>query len=204
MRFKNFLRVETIAVAAFALALGAAVLRPLAPAAEPSRLATIDLEKTYNSIQRYSDIQTRLKKLAEDLEKQVAAAETTVKDLESELDSFQPGSDAQAAAVQKLQAAVGELRAQQQFANAKIEMERARALRDTYVAIKDAARRFAEREGYDYILLDDSLPEMDPANAAKTMQQISARRFIFANHKSDVTDALIAFMNEDWKAASGG
>jgi hypothetical protein len=46
MRFKNFLRVETIAVAAFALALGAAVLRPLAPAAEPSRLATIDLEKT--------------------------------------------------------------------------------------------------------------------------------------------------------------
>ncbi|MFM1869025.1 MAG: hypothetical protein RL591_2433 [Planctomycetota bacterium] len=204
MRFKNFLRVETIAAAAFALALGAAVLRPLAPVAEPSRLATIDLEKTYNSIQRYSDVQTRLTQLAKDLETQVAAAEATVKDLESELDSFQPGSDAQAAAVQKLQAAVGELRAQQQFANAKIEMERARALRDTYVAIKDAARRFAEREGYDYILLDDSLPEMDPANAAKTMQQISARRFIFANHKSDVTDALVAFMNEDWKAASGG
>ena len=204
MRLQNFLRVETVACAAFALVLGAAVLRPLAPAAEPSRLATIDLEKTYNSIQRYSDVQARIKKLAEDLEKQVEAAEAAVKDLEAELDSFQPGSDAQAAAVQKLQAAVGELRAQQQFANAKIELERARALRDTYVAIKDAARRFAEREGYDYILLDDSLPEMDPANAAKTMQQISARRFIFANHKSDVTDALIAFMNEDWKAASGG
>ena len=170
----------------------------------PSHVATVDLEKTYNSIIRYSDTQTKLKALAEELDKKVAASELQVKSLEGELDSFQSGSEAQAAAIAKLQASVGEFRAVQQFANAKLELERARALRETYVAIKDAARRFSEREGYDYILLDDSLPEMDPANAAKTMQQISARRFIYANPKSDVTDALIGFMNDDWKAAAGG
>ena len=203
-RIKQFLRVETFAGLALVAAIVSTSLRPAAPEATPSKIATIDLEKTYNSIQRYSDTQASLKKLAEQLDAQVGVSEASVKDLEAELDSYQAGSDAQAAAVQKLQTAIGEFRAVQQFANAKLEMERARALRDTYIAIKDAARRFAEREGLDYILLDDSLPEMDPANATKTMQQISARRFIFANPKSDVTDALIGFMNEDWKAASGG
>ena len=86
----------------------------------------------------------------------------------------------------------------------KLELERARALRDTYLAIKDAARRLAERDGYDYILLDDSLPEMDLKNATQTMQQISARRFIFATPKSDVTNTLVAFMNDEWKASKSG
>jgi len=212
MRLPNFLRSEstlfTAAVAAVALALGASLMRPHAghstPDTTPSRVATIDLEKIYNSIERYTEILNGLKKLNEELDQKINAQQSVVKDLEAELDSFKAGSDAQAAAVQKLQIAVGEFRAIQQFSNAKLEMERARALRDTYLAIKDAARRFAERDGLDYILLDDSLPEMDPANAAKTMQQISARRFIFATPKADVTEKLIAFMNEEWKAAKGG
>jgi len=170
----------------------------------PARVATIDLERTFNSVQVYTDRQNALKTLAAELEAKVTSSETTVKELEAELDSFAPGSPAQAAAVQKAQVAVGEFRAVEQFARAKIEVERARALRETYIAIKDAARRLAEREGYDYIMLDDSLPEMDPASAQRTMQQISARRFIFASPKSEVTDQLIALMNEEWKAAKGG
>jgi hypothetical protein len=126
----------------------------------------------------------------------VTSSETTVKELEAELDSFAPGSPAQAAAVQKAQVAVGEFRAVQQFANAKLESERSRILRDTYVDIKAAARKFAEERNLDYILLDDSLPEMDPASATKTMQQISARRFIFAAPRNDVTADFIAFMNK--------
>ena len=201
---QRLLRIESLAVIVFATALTTYSLTTARRELPPSHVATVDLEKTYNSIIRYSDTQTKLKALAEELDKKVAASELQVKSLEGELDSFQSGSEAQAAAIAKLQASVGEFRAVQQFANAKLELERARALRETYVAIKDAARRFSEREGYDYILLDDSLPEMDPANAAKTMQQISARRFIYANPKSDVTDALIGFMNDDWKAAAGG
>ncbi|RLS90671.1 MAG: OmpH family outer membrane protein [Planctomycetota bacterium] len=201
---QRLLRIESLAVIVFATALTTYSLTTARRELPPSHVATVDLEKTYNSIIRYSDTQTKLKALAEELDKRVATSELQVKSLEGELDSFQSGSEAQAAAIAKLQASVGEFRAVQQFANAKLELERARALRETYVAIKDAARRFSEREGYDYILLDDSLPEMDPANAAKTMQQISARRFIYANPKSDVTDALIGFMNDDWKAAAGG
>lgn len=198
------LRAEVLAALALATGLAVHAFRPQAPAADPSRIATIDLEKTYNSIERFAAAQASIKASADELEKKVKETEATVKDLEAELESFQPGSDAQAAAIQKLQIAVGEFRAVQEFARAKIELERARALRDTYVAIKEAARRLAERDGYDYILLDDSLPEMDLKNASQTMQQISARRFIFATPKADVTNALVGFMNDEWKASKSG
>ena len=200
----RLLRIESIAALALVAALSAHVMRPQAPATEPARIATIDLEKTYNSLERFAAAQATIKAAADELEKKVKAAEATVKDLEAELESFQPGSDAQAAAIQKLQIAVGEFRAVQEFSRAKLELERARALRDTYLAIKDSARRLAERDGYDYILLDDSLPEMDLKNATQTMQQISARRFIYATPKADATTALVGLMNDEWKASKSG
>lgn len=202
-RFR-FLRVETALALVFAAAFAGTALRPQAPVAEPSRIATIDLEKTFNSLQRYADAQASVKSIADEAERQVKEVETNVRELESELDSYKAGSEAQLAAIAKLQTAVGELRAMQKFAADKVERERAKALRETYLAIKDAARRLSEREGFDYLVLDDSLPEMDPSSAAKTMQQISARKFLFASAKSDVTDRLIGFMNDEWKAGKGG
>jgi Skp family chaperone for outer membrane proteins len=203
-RISRLFRPEILLVALFATITVAAVMRPASNAAEPARLATVDLEKTFNSLNRYTAEQATVKAVGENLEKQVKAAESTVRELQSELDNFKDGSKEQADAIAKLQASVGELRAVQQFVSAKLEMEKARALRDTYLAIKDAVRRFAEKEGYDYILLDDSLPEMDPANAQKTMAQISARRFLYSSPKRDVTAQLLGMMNNEWKEKLGG
>jgi Skp family chaperone for outer membrane proteins len=200
----RFLRPELLLVAVFAAVAGASLMRPTAPAVEPARLATVDLEKVFNSLDRYTAEQGKVKVVGEELEKQVKTTESTVRQLQSDLDSFKEGSKEQADAIAKLQAAVGELRAVQQFVTAKLELEKARALRDTYLAIKDGVRRFAEAEGYDYILLDDSVVEMDPANASRTMQQISARRFLFTSPKRDVTTQLIGMMNSEWKEKKGG
>ena len=183
--------------AAFLGALAASSLRAPASAVEPARVATVDLEKVFNSLKRYEGAQARVKALAAELETQVSSTETKVRGLQSDLDSFREGSKEQADAIAALQAAVGELRAIQQFVGTKIELERARAMRDTYLAIKDAVRRLAEKEGYDYILLDDSIVQMDPSDAAKTMAQISARRFLYANGKRDVTEKLIGMMNAE-------
>ncbi len=196
--FRGLMRPELLLVAVFAAIAGASLLRASgAGAAEPVKVATVDLEKTFNSLKRYEAEQAKVKLVGETLNKQVKEAESRVRELESEMESFKEGSKEQADAIGKLQAAVGELRAVQQFANAKLELEKARALRETYFAIKDAVRRFAEKEGYDYILLDDSVPEMDPANAARTMSQISARRFLFASPKRDVTNQLVGMMNAE-------
>ena len=195
----RFLRLEWILIAAFAAVAAAAVLRPAAPAIDPSKVATVDLEKGFTSLKRYESGLAKVKTLNESLESQVKAAESKVRNLQSDLENFSDGSKEQAEALGQLQNAAGELRAVQQFVGAKLEIEKARMLRDTYLAIKDAVRRLAEREGLDYILLDDSVVEMDPANASNTMSQISARRFLYASPKHDVTNQLIGLMNDEWK-----
>ena len=195
----RLLRVETVLAIAFAAVATVAVLRPAATAVEPSKVATVDLEKVFTSLKRYESGLTKLKALSETLEAQAKSAESKVRELQSELENFKDGSKEQADALGKLQNAAGELRAVQQFVGAKLEVEKSRMLRDTYLAIKDAVRRLAEREGLDYILLDDSVVEMDPANASNTMSQISARRFLYASPKRDVTNQLIGLMNEEWK-----
>ena len=150
---RSLLRPELLLVAVFAAIAGASLMRSSsAPAAEPVKVATVDLEKTFNSLKRYEAEQAKVKLVGETLNKQVKDAEARVRELESEMESFKEGSKEQADAISKLQAAVGELRAVQQFANAKLELEKARALRETYFAIKDAVRRFAEKEGYDYMV----------------------------------------------------
>ena len=179
----RLLRVETVLAIAFAA------------------VATVDLEKVFTSLKRYESGLTKLKALSETLEAQAKSAESKVRELQGELENFKDGSKEQADALGKLQNAAGELRAVQQFVGAKLEVEKSRMLRDTYLAIKDAVRRLAEREGLDYILLDDSVVEMDPANASNTMSQISARRFLYASPKRDVTNQLIGLMNEEWKDA---
>jgi hypothetical protein len=81
----RLLRPELLLVAVFAAVAGASLMRPAAPAVEPARLATVDLEKVFNSLDRYTAEQgkvkaardarqSKLEKEAKDREKAVAAA----------------------------------------------------------------------------------------------------------------------------------
>ncbi len=180
------------------------ILRPSAsiPAGGDARVATIDLEKVYNSIDAYKSKLEAIKVVEEELKSQAEAQQAAIKDLEAEFDSYQPGSEAQLKSMAQLQAAVGELKALQVFAQAKIESMQARALRDAYLLVKDATKRFAEKEGIDYVMLDDSIPQIEASNAKQMLAQISARRFLFASPGNDVTAQLVAMLNAEFKDKS--
>ncbi len=47
----------------------------------------------------------------------------------------------------------------------------------------------------DLVLLNDSIPTVDLSDAAGTLQQISARRILWANQTLDITDQLLERMN---------
>ncbi|MEY2716342.1 MAG: hypothetical protein RIT24_2685, partial [Planctomycetota bacterium] len=64
----RLLRLETVLVVAFAAIAAAAVLRPATTASEPSKVATVDLEKVFTSLKRYESGLAKLKTLGETLE----------------------------------------------------------------------------------------------------------------------------------------
>ncbi|MSR41560.1 MAG: OmpH family outer membrane protein [Phycisphaerales bacterium] len=202
------IRLDILAIAIVGLAvlwppaLNYITQRNASPATAPSaRIGTIDLEKVYNSIDAYKSKLEAIKVVEENLKAQAETQQAGIKDLEAEFESYQPGSEAQLKSMTQLQNAVGELRALQVFAQNKIEAMQARALRDAYLLVKDATKRFAEKESFDYVMLDDSIPQMESSNSKQMLAQISARRFLFATPANDITAQLVAMLNVEFKAA---
>ena len=89
----------------------------------------------------------------------------------------------------------GRLRAFETYGQLLIEREQASALRETYDAIRDQAGELATQLDIDLVLLNDSIPTVDLSDAAGTLQQISARRILWANQTLDITDQLLERMN---------
>ena len=65
-----------------------------------------------------------------------------------------------------------------------------------YDEIVLAATEFAEQHNIDFILTDDSIVELRLGTDVQVVQQMSLRRVVYANPEFDITDELIAWINE--------
>ena len=69
-----------------------------------------------------------------------------------------------------------------------------------YDHIRTSVGQLADRDGYGLILVDDSAIDINE-QSADVLGEISSRRVLYAQPTLDVSDVLVAFMNEQWKAA---
>lgn len=191
------------AATALALLVGGSLLALAAFAPQrPAVVASVDLERVFNSINLQAKTEARLKAVAADLDAQRKNLRDGIEELNAELESFQPGSAAQLEVATRIEEAISEFRAFEGFARAKAEAEQAKAMRQIYMKIRQAATDLAKERGWDYVMVDDSIPTIEPTDAQRMLQQISSRRFLYANPSFDVTDDLIAKLNA-MEAAEG-
>ncbi len=191
------------AATALALLIGGALFAFAAFAPQrPAVVASVDLERVFNSIDLQAKTEARLKAVAADLDEQRKKLRDGIEELQAELESFQPGSTAQLEVATRIEEAIAEFRAFEGFARAKAEAEQAKSMRQIYMTIRDAAMSLAKERGWDYVMVDDSIPTIEPTDSQRMLQQISSRRFLYANPSFDVTDDLIAKLNA-MEAAQG-
>ncbi|MGA1517043.1 MAG: OmpH family outer membrane protein [Phycisphaerales bacterium] len=161
----------------------------------PAVVASVALERVFNSIDLQAKTEARLKAVAADLDAQRKTLRDGIEELNAELESFQPGSAAQLEVATRIEEAIAEFRAFEGFARAKAEAEQAKSMRQIYMTIREAAMELAKERGWDYVMVDDSIPTIEPTDSQRMLQQISSRRFLYANPSFDVTDDLIAKLN---------
>ncbi|MEE2895668.1 MAG: hypothetical protein VX726_07985, partial [Planctomycetota bacterium] len=72
-----------------------------------------------------------------------------------------------------------------------------KAMRSVYEAMKAEIATFAASQTppIDYVLIDDTIPALEPSTAEAMQKQISARRMIYSTGSFDITDLIIARMN---------
>lgn len=193
---------SSTALVATVLCAGLAAFAAFAPD-RPAVVATVDLERVFNSVDLQTRTEVRLQTMSEELGARRDELRLEIEDLQAELESFQPGSDAQIEVASRIEEAIAEFRAWEGFAAIKLEAEQSKAMRDIYLSIRETAATLAKEQGWDYVMVDDTVPTIQPGGAEQMQQQIGSRRFLYANGAFDVTDQLIARLNTQSASANG-
>lgn len=193
MRNRPLLILGTIA----SLALFAAALLN-----KPTVVACVDLEKVYRSLDQLKAAESKASELRTRLQARVDSLADSVRGMQDELESFQPGSAAHNEAMNKAILKAGDLSALQSFSELKMESERANTVRDAYLKVREACAALSKAQAIDLVLIDDTIPPVTPANLEGTMQQINGRRMLYSSGTLDITDVLIERMNKEFRAAN--
>ena len=177
--------------AGFIFMAGYAANAPMPPAV----VGVVDLEKVYNNLDSREDLMKKVETMQAEMAEEASTMQDELEMLSAELESLAPGSAAMVEMNDKAISISGRLRAFETYGALLIERERAADLRDSYDTIREEAGTLAKIMGIDLVLLNDSIPMVDLADAAGTLQQISARRVLWANETLDITDQLIERLN---------
>lgn len=177
--------------AGFIFMAGYAANAPMPPAV----IGVVDLEKVYNNLDSRSELVTRIEAMQAKMAEDASSMQEELEMLSAELESLSPGSGAMIEMNDKAISISGRLRAFETYGALLIERERAADLRESYDMIRTEAGTLSKMMDIDLVLLNDSIPMVDLADAAGTLQQISARRVLWANETLDITDELIARLN---------
>jgi Skp family chaperone for outer membrane proteins len=185
---------RVLSILAITLVAGMVAARTLVPN-RPAVIAVVNLERVFNMSYLWANKVAELETVKQSLDAELTARQDEVKQLSQELDSFKQGSAAAVKLQPKVNEAISDFTAFRQFASLKMEAARSKALRETYEQIQAATAKFATANGIDMVVVDDSIPKMARGNAASTVQQISARRVLFATKQFDISTDLLSTLN---------
>jgi Skp family chaperone for outer membrane proteins len=171
------------------------------PLLSPSVVTTVDLEKTFNGLEEWSQAQADETKRISSMQEEVNRRQETIATMEADLEDYPSGSDKYKEAVKKYTMEALELQGYVQFQQDRQQRRSQSVIFGLYEKIKLAAQRLADEQGYDIILVNDSVVAI-PENAENVIREISSRRVLFAREQMDITVQLIQSMNADHQAAT--
>ena len=189
--------------AAIALLAGAAGVMFAVPTSPPI-VATVDLERLFNNLDVQKTEGERVDAVAVKYDGELDQLRGRIENLQAELENFEQGGEAWLKTSRDAESAISEYQAIEQFARLKVEAERAKSMRTVYERIRAEVEAFAKAQTppIDMVIIDDTVPQLEPSTAEAMQKQISARRMIYSSDAFDITDLLLAHMNA--ATGSGG
>ncbi len=169
-------------------------LRNAAPP-RPPVICHVDLQQVFNASQWRADAKIEIANLTAAVENEIGAQRNTVEELRADLDLFPPNSPQYKAKTAELIDALARLQALIDFHEAKHDVRRAALRSEIYERIVTAAKVFAQANGIDYIITDDSKVQMEPVAEVQVVQQMALQRIVYTDPAYDITIDLINWIN---------
>lgn len=185
-------------------------------ASQPARTATVvtvNLNAVLEGLAQRSDAESKMRAMGQRMIDERERRQAHVESLRDQLVELNkarqpsaPPTEAEMELGAKLEWEMLSFQAWAQGATERLDIEQALLLQDLYRAIRIAAEDMAKANGYDLVLTDDSRGELtnDPtsnlSNQDQVRQQIAARKILYAGPRIDITNDLIARMNNQYRA----
>ena len=170
----------------------------MAPA--PTRVATVDLVKVIERLNERSDWEVQITALGKKVQDDFTAKRKAVEELAKTMETA--ASDQERMGIRD-KLAFEQLQMEQWEKIKKIEVDRERALmwQSMYRNVRAESQKLADAEGWDVILVNDGVTDIQLQRDSKVplesqaQEQIVRRRVLFAAKSIDVTDQLVVRMN---------
>lgn len=163
-------------------------------------VATIDLNRVLESIDERAEREKELQSLVASLEGELKKLADRGKAAEEDLKILPQGTPEWRAKRDEAVMLAAELQAKREASQA-IALDRQKRLQtDLFNKIREAAARYAEREGFMVVISSDSTAQI-PENASEqqVQQAILGRRVIFASPANDISEGVARMMNTEFK-----
>lgn len=178
----------------------AAEAHAAAMAAPPVAVATVDVAKVFDKLNENADWQIQIRTLAasytEELRARQSELEKLLKELEAMTDAGQRAALADDIAMKRLR-----LEEWARLKQGEVDRERSLMWQSMYRSIRDEARKVADSEGYQLVLVDDSQTEVRASREIKApleeqvKQQIASLRILYAAPSIDISDKVVVRIN---------
>lgn len=163
---------------------------------DPPVIATVDLERVFNDIKARNQAEGVLETEIKGFQTRADELRAEAERLAEDRDMLVPGTDKFDKVQKQLMQTALDYRAMVEFVRLKLDSTRAEARRELFDQILDAAAAYAESEGIDFIITNDSSLPIQEGTDMQIVQQLALRRVVYASKAFDITDGLIEWLNK--------
>ena len=170
--------------------------------AAPVAAGVVNLEVVFAGLTERARADANLQQMADALQVDSEKQSQVIKDLAADLEDYPPGSDKYQQALEEYSLKTLEYQAFIEFSRQKISIEKSLIYKRIYQSIRDSVSKIAKEDGYQLILVDDGVGDLPPVAEAEMVRQISARKVLYADTVIDLTEKLLARMNQAASSAT--
>ena len=191
---------SAVALAGF-LAGSAEARRNIPFFAPPAAIGVVDMATVFDKLEESAEWDVKIKALqaraGEEMNRRKAELEGAAKEVEAMSDGPEKEAKLDGLRLKRLQT-------EQWVGLKELEVDREMSLKwqSVYRSVREGAKKLAEAEKYDLVVVDDSRIEIRtqraqnaPGLAAQAQSQISQLRVLYAGRTVDVTDKLVVQIN---------
>ena len=167
-------------------------------AARPTAVAVVDIAGVANNLAESKAVEADLQRMREGIEAETARRASEIKSDQDSLEALKKDSAAYAETEEKIIEKIAILQGWQKIKLERMQSDRFIRMEGIYRKVVDAVGRYAEKEGYDVVLVMEPVDSSLGKNLEQLLQSISMRKVVYAVEELNITDEVTQMLNNEF------